>query len=104
MVVSVVADAMAFTTVPSDIPAQAIDGARATRGGTPLGTNAAKLFEELWQKAGGVEHFSLDANSFDSTTICFLAAAAAKSGEPGAIRDHIRDIAMAGAPCHPLCS
>src|SRR4051794_16016679 len=47
----VVADAMAFTTVPSDIPAQAIEGARATRGGTPIGTNAAKLFEELWQKA-----------------------------------------------------
>lgn len=93
----VVADALAFTTVPSDIPAEAIEGARATRGGTPAGTDAAKLFDELWQKAGGVEHFSLDANSFDSTTICFLAAAAAKSSDPGAIRDHIRDVATPGA-------
>lgn len=98
----VVADAMAFTTVPSDIPAQSIEGARATRGGTPTGTNAAKLFDELWQKAGGVEHYSLDANSFDSTTICFLAAAAAKSSEPGAIRDHVRGVATAGAKQYSL--
>jgi ABC-type branched-subunit amino acid transport system substrate-binding protein len=94
----VVPDALAFTTVPSDIPAQAIEGARATRGGTPAGTDAAKMFEDLWQKAGGVEHFSLDANSFDSATICFLAATAAKSNDPGAIRDKIRDVATAGAP------
>jgi branched-chain amino acid transport system substrate-binding protein len=94
----VVADAMAFSTVPSDIPAQAIEGARATRGGTPTGTDAAKLFDQLWQQAGGVEHYSLDANSFDSATICFLAAAAAKSSDPAAIRDHIRDVATPGAP------
>ena len=93
-----VPDALAFSTVPSNIPAQAIEGARGTRGGTPSGTDAAKLFDELWQKAGGVEHFSLDANSFDSTTICFLAAAAAKSNDPGAIRDHIRSVATPGAP------
>jgi ABC-type branched-subunit amino acid transport system substrate-binding protein len=98
----VVADALAFTTVPSDIPAEAIEGGRATRGGTPAGTDAAKLFDDLWQKAGGVEHFSLDANSFDSTTICFLAAAAAKSSDPGAIRDHIRDVATAGAKQYSL--
>jgi ABC-type branched-subunit amino acid transport system substrate-binding protein len=92
-----VADAMAFTTVPSDIPAEAIERARATRGGNPAGTEAAKLFDDLWQKAGGVEHYSLDANSFDSTTICFLAAAAAKSSDPATIRDHVRDVATPGA-------
>jgi branched-chain amino acid transport system substrate-binding protein len=98
----VVADALAFTTVPTDIPAEAIEGARATRGGTPAGTDAAKLFDDLWQKAGGVEHYSLDANSFDSTTICFLAAAAAKSADSGAVTDHIRDIATAGAKQYSL--
>src|SRR5712692_8579939 len=88
-----VADALAFSTVPSNIPAQAIEGMRGTRGGTPMGTDAYKTFDALWQKAGGVEHFSLDANSFDSATLCFLAAAAAKSNDPGAIRDHIRSVA-----------
>ena len=98
----VVPDALAFSTVPADIPPEALEGARATRGGTPAGTDAANLFEDLWQKAGGVEHFSLDANSFDSTTICFLAAAAAKASDPGAIRDHIRDVATAGAKKYSL--
>ncbi|HEX7198187.1 MAG TPA: ABC transporter substrate-binding protein, partial [Dongiaceae bacterium] len=93
-----VADALAFSTVPSNIPPQATEGMRGTRGGTPMGTDAYKIFDDLWQKAGGVEHFSLDANSFDSTTLCFLAAAMAKSSDPAAITSHIRDVTSPGAP------
>jgi ABC-type branched-subunit amino acid transport system substrate-binding protein len=97
-----VADALAFSTVPSNIPPQAIEGMRGTRGGTPTGTDAYKLFDSLWQKAGGVEHFSLDANSFDSATLCFLAAAAAKSTSPAAVTDHVRAVTTAGAPKYYL--
>ena len=97
-----VADALAFSTVPSNIPPQAIAGTRGTRGGTPTGTDAYKLFDSLWQKAGGVEHYSLDANSFDSTTLCFLAAAAGKSADPAAITSHIRDVTSPGAPNYYL--
>jgi ABC-type branched-subunit amino acid transport system substrate-binding protein len=93
-----VADALAFSTVPDNIPAPAIEGARGTRGGTPTSTESFKLFDTLWQKAGGVEHFSLDANSFDSTTLCFLAAAAAKSSDPSAVTAHIRAVTTPGAP------
>jgi branched-chain amino acid transport system substrate-binding protein len=93
-----VADALSFSTVPSNIPPQATEGMRGTRGGTPMGTDAYKIFDSLWQKAGGVEHFSLDANSFDSTTLCFLAAAMAKSSDPAAITSHIRDVTSPGAP------
>jgi len=93
-----VADALAFSTVPSNIPPQAIEGARGTRGGTPMGTDSYKLFDSLWQKAGGVEHYSLDANSFDSTTLCFLAAAAGKSADPASIASHIRGVTTPGAP------
>jgi branched-chain amino acid transport system substrate-binding protein len=97
-----VADALAFSTVPSNIPPQAIAGTRGTRGGTPMGTDAYKLFDSLWQKAGGVEHFSLDANSFDSTTLCILAAAAARSSNPAAITAKIRDITAPGAAKYTL--
>src|SRR6516225_7128826 len=97
-----VADALALSTVPSNIPSQAIEGMRGTRGGTPTGTDAYKIFDDLWQKAGGVEHFSLDANSFDSTTLCFLAAAAAKSSSPAAVTDHVRAITTPGAPKYYL--
>jgi branched-chain amino acid transport system substrate-binding protein len=94
---ALVADALAFSTVPSNIPPQAIEGMRGTRGGTPTGTDAYKVFDALWQKAGGVEHFSLDANSFDSATLCFLAAAAAKSSSPAAVTDHVRAVTTKGA-------
>ena len=97
-----VADALAFSTVPSNIPPQAIEGARGTRGGTPTDTDSYKLFDSLWQKAGGVEHYSLDANSFDSTTLCFLAAAAGKSADPASIASHVRDVTTPGAPKYYL--
>ena len=61
----VVPDALAFSTVPSNIPPQALEGARGTRGGSDMSTEAYKLFDQLWTKAGGVEHFALDANSFE---------------------------------------
>jgi ABC-type branched-subunit amino acid transport system substrate-binding protein len=41
---ALVADALAFSTVPSNIPPQAIEGMRGTRGGTPTGTDAYKIF------------------------------------------------------------
>ncbi|MBX6320469.1 MAG: ABC transporter substrate-binding protein [Rhodospirillaceae bacterium] len=100
----IVPDALAFSTVPENIPAAAIEGARGTRGGTPTGTESAALFDKLWQEAGGVEHFSLDANSFDSTTLCILAAAAAKSADPAAITDHIRAVTTPGAKAFSVSS
>jgi ABC-type branched-subunit amino acid transport system substrate-binding protein len=94
----VVPDALAFSTVPSNVPAQALEGARGTRGGSDTSTQNYKLFDELWQKAGGVEHFALDANSFDSTTLVILAAAAAKSADPAAIESKIHSVTQPGAP------
>src|ERR1700685_4177320 len=88
----VVPDALAFSTVPSNIPPQALEGARGTRGGSDVSTQAYKLFDQLWQKAGGAEHFSLDANSFDSTTLVVLAAAAAHSADAGALTGKIHDV------------
>lgn len=93
----VVPDALAFSTVPSNIPPQALEGARGTRGGSDVSTEAYKLFDQLWQKAGGVEHFALDANSFDSATLVILAAAAAHSPDPAAIAAKIHDITKPGA-------
>jgi branched-chain amino acid transport system substrate-binding protein len=100
----IVPDALSFATVPSEIPAAAIEGARGTRGGTPTGTEGAALFDKLWQEAGGVEHFSLDANSFDSTTLCILAAAAGKSADPGSIADHIPAVTTAGAKAYSIAT
>jgi ABC-type branched-subunit amino acid transport system substrate-binding protein len=93
----VVPDALAFSTVPTNIPSQALEGARGTRGGSDTSTQSYKLFDDLWQRAGGVEHFALDANSFDSTTLAILAAAAAKSADPAAIQSKIHSVTQPGA-------
>jgi ABC-type branched-subunit amino acid transport system substrate-binding protein len=92
-----VPDALAFSTVPTNIPAQVLEGARGTRGGSNTTTEAYKLFDQLWEKAGGVEHFSLDANSFDSATLVMLAAAAAKSNDAAAIQAKVHTVTQPGA-------
>jgi ABC-type branched-subunit amino acid transport system substrate-binding protein len=98
----VVPDALAFSTLPTNIPPQALEGARGTRGGSDSSTESYKAFDEIWTKAGGVEHFSLDANSFDSATIVVLAAAAAKSSDPAAIQAKIHAVTQPGAQKYTL--
>ena len=88
-----VPDALAFTEVPKNIPAASLEGARGTRAGSPKGTAAATEFDRLWKAAGGADRYSLDANTFDATLVCFLAAVAADSTEPAAIRGKVREIA-----------
>ena len=66
------------------------------RAGTPTSTERYKKFDELWQGAGGTEHYSLDVNEFDASLMCVLAAVAAKSSDPAAMQAQFRKIS--GAP------
>ena len=91
-----VPDALAFTEVPSNIPPKSLEGARGVRAGTPTSTERYKKFDELWQSAGGTEHYSLDVNEFDASLMCVLAAVAAKSSDPAAMQAQFRKIS--GAP------
>ncbi len=91
-----VPDVLAFTEVPKNIPAASLEGAKGARAGSPETTAAYKAFDQLWKAAGGVERYSLDANTFDATLVCFLAAVAAKSTDPSAIKAQVR--AVTGPP------
>jgi ABC-type branched-subunit amino acid transport system substrate-binding protein len=93
-----VADALSFANVPSNIPPEALEGAHGVAGGSPTGTGAFKLFNKLWDEAGGVANASYTSNSFDASILCFLSAVEAGSSEPGAIRDKIRSVTQEGAP------
>jgi len=92
-----VPDAMSFAKVPENIPAEALEGAYGVAAGSPQGTGAVKLFNKLWDQAGGVANTSLTANTFDAGILCFLAAVQANSTEPGAIRDKVRTVTQDGA-------
>ncbi len=91
-----VPDVMAFTEVPKNIPAASLEGAKGTRAGSPETTAAYKAFDQLWKAAGGVERYSLDANTFDAALVCFLSAVAANSTDPSAIKGQVR--AVTGPP------
>ena len=87
-----VPDAMSLPSVPDNIPAEALAGSYGVVAGSPQGTGPTKLFNKLWDEAGGVANTSLTANTFDAGIMCFLAAVQANSTEPGAIRDKIRTV------------
>jgi branched-chain amino acid transport system substrate-binding protein len=91
-------DAMSFAKVPDNIPGESINGALGVAAGSPTGTGAYKLFNKLWDEAGGVPNTSLTANIFDATVLCFLSAVEAGSAEPGAITGKVRAVTQEGAP------
>jgi ABC-type branched-subunit amino acid transport system substrate-binding protein len=95
-----VPDVLAFTEVPKNIPAAALEGAKGARAGSPETSAAYKAFDQLWKAAGGTERYSLDANTFDATLVCFLSAVAAGSPDPAAIKGQVRRVT--GAPGEKL--
>jgi ABC-type branched-subunit amino acid transport system substrate-binding protein len=93
-----VPDAMAMSTVPANIPAASLEGARGVVAGSPKDSQAYKAFAKLWAEQGGAENAAFSANAFDAGIMCFLASVAANSSDPGAIRDKVRSITTEGAP------
>ncbi len=91
-------DAMSMATVPTNIPAASLEGARGVVAGSPKDSEAFKAFTKLWKDDGGVDNAAFSTNAFDSAIMCFLASVAANSTEPGAIRDKVRSIVTDGAP------
>lgn len=92
-----VSDAMSMSTVPANIPAASLEGARGVVSGAKK-SEAFTEFAKLWAAKGGVENAAFTANTFDSGILCFLAAAAAKSTEPSAILAKVRAVTTEGAP------
>jgi len=92
-----VADALSFARVPKSIPARAINGAYGVAGGSPRGTPAYRLFNELWRQAGGAEAGSYAANVFDAGILCVLSAIEAGATDPELIRQKVREVTREGA-------
>src|SRR5262249_14819068 len=85
-------------TVPANLPPASLEGARGVVAGAPQGSDAFKAFAKLWAEQGGAENAAFTTNAFDAGIMCFLAAVAANSADPGAIRDKVRSITAEGAP------
>jgi branched-chain amino acid transport system substrate-binding protein len=91
------ADGLANGTIPQGVPAAALDGARGTRPGAPKSGTAAIAFGKLYASSPGAKvRNTFDAQNFDATMLCVLAAVAAGSSDGPAIRDHMQ--AVSGPP------
>ncbi|GIU95812.1 MAG: hypothetical protein KatS3mg012_2269 [Gaiellaceae bacterium] len=83
-------------TIPSFIPAQALEGARGTSAGSLTGTKAAEAFHQLYTTTPGTkDRQTLELNNFDGAMICILAALAANSGKGSEIVKQIPRVSTA---------
>src|SRR5206468_1951657 len=73
------------SSIPSTIPAKALNGSHVTAAGSPSGTPQAKAFNKLYKSTSGPKSGALLPNSFDSAILCGLAAVAAGSSDPAKI-------------------
>jgi ABC-type branched-subunit amino acid transport system substrate-binding protein len=87
-----VTDALAADRIPAGIPPAALSGAHGTRPAAPETGATVDAFNALWDETDDVAHYTFDAQAFDATMLCVLAAVAAGSDDPEAIRDQLARI------------
>lgn len=88
-------DGLAAEEIPEGIPAEALQGARGTRPGTPEEGAVVDAFEQAFTQAGG-RRYTFDAQNFDAVMLCYLGALAAGSPEGRDIAEQLQ--AVSGPP------
>lgn len=82
------------STIPSFIPAEALEGARGTVAGSVLGTRAWEAFDRLYKSTPGTkDRQTLELNNFDGAMVCILASIAANSGKGSDIVKQMQRVA-----------
>ncbi len=90
------ADGLASDAIPDNIPDEALVGARGTRPGAPERGAAVERFGQIYRAAGGPGRQTFDAQNFDATMLCYMAAAAAGSSDGADIAEQLP--AVSGPP------
>ena len=77
----------------TEIPPEALNGARGTAPTTPE-TGSADAFDRLWDQSNRPpdERQTFDAQNFDATLLCILAAVAAGSSDANEIKDQLQNV------------
>jgi ABC-type branched-subunit amino acid transport system substrate-binding protein len=72
-----ITDGLASSKLPKDSGLEATEGLRGTAPGSPETGAASEAFGKLYEAASGPERQTFDAQNFDATILCYLAAVAA---------------------------
>jgi hypothetical protein len=91
-------DGIASSDVTEAVPANVIEGLRGTAPGAPEELNPSKTFGTLYEGAEptDVGRQTFDAQQFDATLLCYLAAVAAGSTDGQEMADALVDITAPG--------
>jgi ABC-type branched-subunit amino acid transport system substrate-binding protein len=94
-------DGLASSSLTDDIPANIVEGFRGTAPGSPDKGEASTAFDQLYTSSDpkNVDRQTFDAQQFDATILCYLAAVAAGSTDGKDMADHLTDVsAPPGTP------
>jgi branched-chain amino acid transport system substrate-binding protein len=91
-------DGLASSSLPDDVAPQIIEGMRGTAPGAPEKGEAEEAFRTLYESSEprDVETQTFDAQQFDATILCYLAAVAAGSTDGKEMADQLVDITAPG--------
>ena len=91
-------DGLASSDVPADVDTAIIEGMRGTAPGAPDKEEAATAFETLYVGSDpkDVDRQTFDAQQFDATILCYLAAVSAGSTDGQEMADALVDITAPG--------
>jgi branched-chain amino acid transport system substrate-binding protein len=91
-------DQLASIEVPNEAGTEVVEGMRTIAPGSPKGDEAAKAFNELFKSSDSsdVRQAGFDAQQFDATILCYLAAVAAGSTDGQAMADALIDLTAPG--------
>ena len=94
-------DGLASSSLTEDVSPQIVSGMRGTAPGAPDKGEASTAFDQLYTSADpkNVERQTFDAQQFDATILCYLAAVAAGSTDGKDMADKLTDVsAPPGTP------
>jgi ABC-type branched-subunit amino acid transport system substrate-binding protein len=91
-------DGLASSDLPADVGQQTVEGMRGTAPGAPEKLEPAAAFGQLYESSDpvDVERQTFDAQQFDATILCYLAAVSAGSTDGQDMADALRDITTGG--------
>ena len=91
-------DGLASGDLPGDVGPAIVDGMRGTAPGAPDEGEASTAFDQLYKESDpkDIERMTFDAQNFDATILCYLAAVAAGSTDGQDMADALQDVSGPG--------
>jgi len=91
-----ITDGLASSSLPKDVGREATEGMRGTAPGSPDSGAASEAFDKLYKDAGGPPRQTFDAQNFDATILCYLAAVAAGGTDGKDLAAEVRNVSGPG--------